>query len=372
VETREESDFTGQVLLSGLREATTHYLRVLIEDRVAQAPPYPSFRTFPGSAASVTVGLLTDLAAGARSRAFASLARDEPDLVVILGDYPHADPAGLEAMRAMHRDLIAGDTAVGLSFRDSILWRFPVARVWDDHDYGWNNSDKTFPHRRESLAAFDEYWPGYERPAPHEGLWHAFRYGDLVEVFVLDLRSQRDPVYGAPPDDPDKSMLDGDERPEGRPKGQKAWLLSALRRSRARWKLIVSSVPWNRTVEKDDSWWAYRAEQRQILDALRAGGVEGVVVVSGDIHVGGAIDDGSLGGLPELSVPTTNSSPGFDTCSARVPFPHGDLQPVSCGRWSHGYRQAGSGYGLVTATRDRLRLEARGQDGSTVLSLDLR
>jgi len=37
----------------------------------------------------------------------------------------------------------------------------PMAYMWDDHDFGPDNSDKTAPGREASLQAYREYVPHY-------------------------------------------------------------------------------------------------------------------------------------------------------------------------------------------------------------------
>lgn len=386
IATTAQTDYTATVELTGLAEGTAYAYRILVADEDQTPSTGPTFRTFQAEAGSVRIGLLADFVAldDREAPAFQALARDDPDFVLIVGDWDHRNVTDLGAMRAMHRETRGGETIAGASFRDQILSRFPVAYVWDDHDFGTNNSDKTFPAREEAIRAYDEYWPSYARPAPKDGIWHKFGYGGLVEVFMLDLRSQRDPDSYQDPRfvsdrqpganrlelrmDPERSMLDGDERPEGRARGQKDWLLNGLRSSTAPWKVVVSTVPLNPTVRKDDTWWDFLAEQRELVAFVRDQGLTGVLVVSGDLHTGGAIDDGRNSGLPELSLAPVNT-PFSRTCWLhQVP---GQREPGSCGDWSEGMRPRGFGYGLLTLDRGSARLEARDEAGAVVRHLRL-
>lgn len=217
------------------------------------------------------------------------------------------------------RDLLR-DSPAGQSFARHIGIAFPVYVMWDDHDYGANNAGKGAPWRRTALRAFHEYHALPELPN-RQGLWHQFRYGQ-AEFFMLDLRSQRD--HHRDPDDADKSMLDGDEIAHG----QKDWLFQGLLASTARWKFIVSSVPFNPTVEKWDTWTTFQTERREILDFIQENDISGVVILSGDLHTGGAIDDGSNAGLPEVSTPHMNLG--------HAP-PTGCTGGHYCGDWSDGF-----------------------------------
>ena len=78
------------------------------------------------------------------------------------------------------------------------------------------------------------------------------------------------------------------------------------------------------------------------------------MIVSGDIHTGGAIDDGTWSDLPEMNVPTTN----MRQCHCTSP---------TCGSWSVGlYDPDGSdglecnrsGFGMVDIEEGENGLEA--------------
>ncbi|MGD8616906.1 MAG: alkaline phosphatase D family protein, partial [Gammaproteobacteria bacterium] len=324
-------DHTGKIIVTQLKPGTTYYYTVVVNGLDTAFPELPRFKTFPRSRipAALTFGVLTDLGSQQPAPAMASLAQENPDFVVILGDYDHRNPRTLAEMRVMHRE-VREERASGPDLRDNILRQFPVAHVWDDHDYGANNADKNFPAGAEALKAFDEYWPGYSRRSAGEkdGIWHSFKYGRLAEIFMLDLRSQRD--VSRDRDDADKSMLDGDVIPNS----QKVWLKESLRASEATWKFIASSVPWNPTVPKQDAWYGFQTEQQELVDFIYSEGITGVIFFSGDIHLGGAIDDASNAYFPEMNVPHTNNLSDDTTCGGSD----------DCGAWSEGWDPGGGGY----------------------------
>ncbi|MCD4761782.1 sulfatase-like hydrolase/transferase, partial [bacterium] len=308
--TEAESDFTGTIALSGLFENMTYYYRLFVDGEDMTPAAGLTFKTFPKKADSAKLVFLADFAVSPDKPApsLNAVARKNPDMVVLLGDIDHGNPQNLNEMRAMHRANRGDEKLSGQALQDNILGSFPVAYVWDDHDYGGNNSDKNFSGRKQAIKAYDEYWPSYDRPREEDGIWHKFSYGDLVEVFMLDLRSQRDPAtYLDPTFVPDnenrsnrdklrydtcRSLLDGNACPSGLPAGQKEWFKDSLFNSSARWKIVVTSVTWNPTTEKDEAWWDYKAEQLELMAYIRTQGISGVVFVSGDIHTGGAIDNG--------------------------------------------------------------------------------
>jgi alkaline phosphatase D len=301
--TTADSDFTAILTLDGLQPETTYYYRVLVNGVPQQIALFPSFSTFPppDTIREFRFVVLSDLVDVQRfptipTLSYARIMEDNPAFVLQIGDFDHRSPRSLPEMRQMHREVRGPYNASGLDFSLYIAPRFPLFHVWDDYDYGLNNGDKTFPGRGIALQAFKEYYPTPDLANPTAGIWHKFTYGQ-AEFFMLDLRSQRDAA--SDPDDFRKSMLDGNNIVNG----QKEWLKANLLASTARWKFVISSVPFNSTLKLRDSWASFTTERAELLNFIRQNGVQGVIVLSGDLHSGGGIDNGIYTGLPEMSIP---------------------------------------------------------------------
>ncbi len=349
----EDTDFTTLITLSSLKPETRYFYRVLVDGFPQQIAPFPSFTTFPlpGTAKDFRFAILADLINTKKyptvpAPVYAQVTAESPAFILQIGDFDHRDPQTLDEMRWMHREVRGLYTASGFDFFYYLAPRFPLFHVYDDHDYGANNGDKTFPGRADAMRAFREYYPSPDLANPTGGIWYKFTYGQ-AEFFMLDLRSQRDP--STDPDGPEKSMLDGDHIPDG----QKDWLKAGLLASTARWKFLISTVCFNPTCKPRDSWGAYNTERTEILDFIRQNNIQGVILISADLHSGGGIDDGTFAGLPELNVPHTN-------------LLSGDSGPK--GTWSEGIisgNNGNAGYGLVTVLTnpDRIVLEAKGVQG---------
>jgi hypothetical protein len=223
----------------------------------------------------------------------------------------------------------------------------PIAHQWDDHDAGGNNIDLTYPRWYMAQRVFQEYVPTYALPSVSIGIWQQFSHGH-ADFFILDCRSHRNPETD--PDPQGKSMLDG--RHLGA-RGQLEWFKTSLRESTAKWKIVFSSVPTNPTCKPNDSWGAYQSEWNGLRSFIETNGIQNVVFISGDAHLG-AIDNGNASGFPELSVPQPNGQSGC---------PSGPE-----GTWSEGF--VGGlcrGYGLVSVRTnpDRLVLEVKDENGIT-------
>ncbi|HYE97755.1 MAG TPA: alkaline phosphatase D family protein [Planctomycetota bacterium] len=270
VELTDASAFCGQVRLAPLKPATRYWYRVLLDGRPAMARPWPAFRTAPEPGSKERVRVAFGSCVGRDGRlaagAWGSMASQRFDLLLMLGDNHYADstdPAKQRAAYANHR------RPAGWA---DLCRRTPVYAIWDDHDYGPNNSDGTAPGKDASLATFKEWWanPSYGEPG-HPGVYHRFRWGD-VDVFMLDSRYYRTPNKA--PDDGTKTMLGG---------RQLAWLKEGLASSTATFKLVGCGSEFQ-TYTQPDGWASFRRERDGILDFIEREKIEGVIFLSGDRH----------------------------------------------------------------------------------------
>jgi hypothetical protein len=328
--------------ISGLLPATEYDLRICA---VVGAPVCSSNIVTVGTAPDpaeivdgVRLAFFADAASTTTTQVWGSAAALDPDYAFVIGDWDHRDPNGvLNDYRTMHKDT-AWDTTPGAQFATSIaLGGVPLARVWDDHDYGGQNFDESFAGKSVARRAYEEFFPH----APfHEGetgaIYHTVRWGQ-VEVWMLDSRWYRGPIGPACGDG--ATMLGPEQR---------MWLLNGLMASDATWKVIVSPSVWNPTVGKEDSWYSYPDEQGEILALVEQADITGVVIVSGDIHGKGFLDDGTNSGLPELNVGTINISPIGGGCT------NNGSSNGPCGTWSVPWStgEQHPGFGLVEARWD--------------------
>lgn len=355
-----ETDFTGILLLNGLSPNTTYYYTVLVNGQDQLLLSYPSFRTFPPSheALEFRVAVIGDTGnqgtgePHGMGEAFGSAGREQALLMVQTGDFDHQNPKTLEEKRSVRKDLY--DPLVSADFV-ALTRTMPFFYVWDDHDFGGNNSNGRASFKSLSLKVYKEYVPSADLANPAAGIWQKFRVGQ-AEFFLLDSRSQRS--RDQEPDDEGKSMLDAFRIPNG----QKQWLKDSLLASTAVWKIVVSSSVWNPTLAKGDSWSSFQAEQQELLRFFEASDIRNIVILSGDVHWG-AIDDGTHGGVPQLVVPNMNMTRQHQGRYGSV--------------WSNGTwgipQEDGiqNGYGKLTFLTNphRLLLEVKSKGGTTQLEL---
>lgn len=192
-----------------------------------------------------------------------------PDCLVLLGDTPYIDSTELEVQRSRYQSFLSNpDVSAALA---GTSWY----AVWDDHDFGANDSDGRLRGKANSRRAFVEYHAGPPVGSQGEGIFTRFRRGP-VEVFLLDTRWFAG-VEHLPDDERYTSLLGG---------AQWDWLESGLRSSDAPFKLVACGMVWNGAVRpnKRDHWMNYPRERERLLRFIGEARVAGVVLIGGDIH----------------------------------------------------------------------------------------
>ena len=208
---------------------------------------------------------------------------------VFAGDnvYASEQPFRTEALRGAYTELEAKD-----NFR-RLRNTTPHLALWDDHDYGLNDGAVEFTHKQASKDEFLRFWtPRADDPRrTREGIHHAQvieQRGQRVQIIGLDTRWFRSPLKATdrrgatgrerylPDADPAKTML-----------GEAQWRwLEAQLRERADVRVIVSSIQCVVEGHGWERWGNLPAERARLYRLIRDTQARGVVVVSGDRHIG--------------------------------------------------------------------------------------
>jgi len=266
--------------LADLAPATTYHY-ALRRDGAIDTTQRGQFRTFADGPSSFRVALGACAQTGSQHPVFDAVRRTQPDLLLHLGDmhYENISAPDPSVFRTAYRRVHASRPQANL-FRSTAL-----AYVWDDHDYGPNNSSRRAPGRDVAQRVYREYVPHYalaleERARP---IYQAFTVG-RVRFLLTDLRSARTP--NAAPDSA-KTMMGAT---------QKAWFKNQLAQANDRDLVVawISSVPWiGAPGDSDDHWGGFAAERRELASYIDSMGMaDRLVVLSGDAHMV-ALDDGT-------------------------------------------------------------------------------
>lgn len=287
VETDAAGDHIARFELAGLEPGSRYEYEIYLDGfRLPSAVPLsfqtqamwryrtdpPPFRVAIGSCAYVNDSAFDRPGEpyGGDYKIFRSIAEAKPDFMIWLGDNLYYREADWTTERSMRRRW-AHDRA--LPELQPLLGTVHHFAIWDDHDFGPNDSDRTYRHRATSLRVFQDYWanPTYGLPeAP--GVFTRFEWAD-VDFFLLDDRYHRSP--NDMPAGPDKRMF-------GREQLQ--WLKESLAGSRAPFKIVAGGNQfWNPLVFYEGLA-KFPAEEKELRDFLREARIEGVVFLSGDRH----------------------------------------------------------------------------------------
>jgi alkaline phosphatase D len=315
---RAADDYTGQVRVEGLRPGTTYRYRVGSKHR--NSVTSGSFRTAPDEddADRVRLAFGGDIAGQNVCRDASegfpimdTIRRFRPDLFIGLGDMIYADNACDPVGRYGNAQVPGGFGPAPDLAGFWAHWRYGRADaasqrllastsyvgVWDDHevvnDFGPLSDTRSAPPYTPGvhllpigLEAFLDYTPIAVAANTPKRLYRSLRWGEHMELFVVDTRQYRDANAAEDSADRPKTML-------GRE--QLTWLKESLAASDATWKVIVSSVPMSiptgfpPTGGRDgwanfDQATGFEQELLEILRFMESKGIQNTIWITTDVH----------------------------------------------------------------------------------------
>lgn len=285
---------------------------------------------------------------------WSAIEKEKPDCFFFIGDniYLPSDPAKFpterEAVLKFYCDTY--DRQRRMPELQPLLRSTYCFGIWDDHDYGPNNSDNTWKWKEVALEAFEAYFPGTYGLPDARGCFQRFSWGD-VDVFLLDDRTFRDPndAPGA-----DKTMFGA---------AQLAWLKDGLANSKAKVKLVVNGNQMLSDKHPHESWGTYfRPERDAFLRWLWDEKIGGVFFLAGDRHFAELIHKRDPRGVGR-DVWELTSSPLANAHFARGGMVKNDERVAKY--------TGGVNYGVVrvdsTMTPARVELVVKDVDGNAVI-----
>lgn len=230
--------------------------------------------------------------------AHSRLASEDLDFFIHLGDYVYVSDTGTQTLgdyRACYR-----------RWRNQPLLRdfhaaVPMVAMWDDGEFV-NGVDATLAEPRFSNAKqawFDHMPvadPGDRQPQ------RSFGWGALADVFMIDVRAQRDPAVLSAAWEPTRTTLGA---------GQYAWFTEGLAASQAAWRVVgnpyninvwkLIDLEWLRSINPDlppdygvyapnEAWDNYARERRDLMRFLLDRGIRDTAFCSAHTHIAMAAD----------------------------------------------------------------------------------
>jgi alkaline phosphatase D len=284
-----------------------------------------------------------------------NIQKDQPDLVLLLGDNVYIDSYKEEKHQAAYQKLKSHPEFLNL------LKTTPILAIWDDHDYGRNDdggaqNPTAEMAQRVFLEAFNV--PKDRGPWKRKGLYDSYLLGNQTQILLLDTRSFRSPLQKHPdgkrtlegytfgrylPHSDTKTTLLGPE--------QWAWLEEELKKPAAL-RLIASSIQVLSNEHGWECWGNFPHERKKLLDLLSQ--TEGTtVLLSGDRH------------LSEVSQIPTKNGPLVEITSSPLLSKTGPLKEKNPFRISGPLFQ--ENYALLEIRPQELLLTFKSPKGKTLL-----
>lgn len=331
-----DADNTVKIDVKGLSADSYYFYRFTVTagDHAGQVSPIGQTRTAPPVNSSPDhLGIALTSCANWESGFFSAYRdmaeNDRIDIIMCVGDYIYEYEAGGYSGKGPVRDHKPAHEIISLAdyrlryatYRtDADLQEAHRAKpwivTWDDHEVAnddWhsgaeNHDPETegdyIARRDAAIQAYLEWLPVRAVPFSQGGkLYRSFRFGDLADLTMLDLRTYRDQqlkfIRAGETDDESRSML-GSE--------QFNYLLGQWRSSSAKWRVVGNSVmftpvlvppldpeatravtellslPQDGLPYNLDQWDGYAAERRKLIDIMGKEGYDNVVFLTGDIH----------------------------------------------------------------------------------------
>ncbi len=363
--TDSERDYTVKIDVTGLEPGTTYYYSFFALGK----------NSLTGKTKTTAVGdAVNHLRFGVVScsnfeagyfNAYRRLAeRNDLDAVIHLGDYIYEQAArqyGDSTLWNEARTIEPENEIVSMeeyrtrysTYRlDTNLVRahqqHPFIAVWDDHESAndaWEDGAQAHQPDlegdwgiRKAVAkqVYFEWMP--IRDTENQSVYRSIRYGDLMDLIMLDTRLEgREQQVAFVGDstlfDPSRTLLGAE---------QKAWLFNELSTSEAQWKVIGQqiifselNVGWAALQDQSlsyeefesvflDIWDGYPAERAEVIGYIDSNAIDNVVILSGDFHSTFAFDvtaqpiELTFQEIPGVGqVPFFGASPTYDAATGK-------------------------------------------------------
>ena len=205
---------------------------------------------------------------GSNYQIFESIYKSQPDFMVWLGDNVYLREADWNSKTGIiHRYSHTRSTKE----LQPLLASTHHYGIWDDHDYGPNNSDRSYHLKKVTETTFKDFFP-----SPNyifdEGITSFIQWADS-EFFLLDNRYWRTPNKRT---DLEREIL-GEKQME--------WLIDALVNSFAPFKFVVMGGQFLNPAKHGEAYSKIAPKERlELIDAIQELKIEGVIFLTGDVH----------------------------------------------------------------------------------------
>ena len=289
---------TGTAILYDLKPGTTYNYRILVDkrkDTIASGQVttqtlwqwrdktigMPNFAFLTGSCAYINQAEYDRPGKpyGNDSSIFEIMAKEKADFMLWLGDnwytreVDYYSEWGLYNRPARERSM---------PIYKNFLKAMPHYAIWDDHDYGCNDADKSFVLKETSREVFKKFWcnPSYGQNG--QGVYTKTTWND-VDIFMLD-----DRWFRSNDDTPDSINGQANINKKMYGEQQMEWLKNALLQSNGNtnitFKIIATGSQVLNPMSPFDCFRHFSAEYKEMMDFIKDNHINGVVFLTGDRH----------------------------------------------------------------------------------------
>jgi alkaline phosphatase D len=212
---------------------------------------------------------------GGDSIIFESMAKDTAAFTLWLGDNWYTREVDLQSPWGLWYRA-SRDRAQ--SVLRNLLKNMPQYAIWDDHDFGPDNSGSSYGLKDVSREIFMRYWCNPFYGEDQKGIYSQLSYSDM-DLFLTDDRYFRSADEFA-------DSVNGKPNPEKHFFGQKQlhWLEDALVQSLATFKIIVVGSQTLNPMSRDEGFYKYSYEYHELMEFLNENHIKGVLFLTGDRH----------------------------------------------------------------------------------------
>ncbi len=236
----------------------------------------PEFKFAMGSSVYINDSL-TDrpgLPYGGDYHIFKSIQNKEPDFMLWLGNNVFFREVDFDSRKQMIKRYSLARKVPALN---QLLSKTSNYAIWNDHDYGSNNSNRSFLRKNESYDVFKLFWanPNFGASTVNQGITTSFKWSDC-DFFLLDNRFFRSPK---------KSNTTG-QTILG--KDQLQWLKDNLHTSQAPLKFVCFGGQVLSSLQEYEYYINIAPKERlELLDFIDNEKIRGVIFLTGDAHFSG-------------------------------------------------------------------------------------
>ena len=152
-------------------------------------------------------------------------------------------------------------------FINAFLQSTPQSAIWDDHDYGSNNSDGSFKNKEVGIKVFQSFWPAPYQEDQQEGNYFTLS-DEHAKYYYLDDRFFKSEDFS-------EGMFGAK---------QMDWLKEELTNSDKTFNIIISGSQMINDIGNQERFPEFKNEFNSFFEFLNKEQIQGIIFLSGDVH----------------------------------------------------------------------------------------